>query len=452
MKLWIDVEDLFQYASHVKRPSGIQRLTCELSRALITIAPGDVHLVRHGKRPDSFVTVPFSAVEALFAGAGSNAKPAARSAAPVPLTPARSSLTQRAMAALPPAVQQPARQFRLKQAEAFHALADFLRAISRQWIIKPLAQTTGVLETSVEFVSAPGDWLVWLGAPWAQADYAARVAALCQPGRLRLAILIHDIIPLWRPEWFDSTTRQVFAGWFRSTAPLADAIFAVSRRTAADVERYAAQNGLRLRAPVYPVPVGAGVGLVPPERTRRLPEPASYVLCVATIEARKNHALLFRIWRELLDAMPAEQIPTLVFAGRAGWLVQDLMQQLDNTDWLNGKILWVESPSDGELAALYQYCLFTIFPSFYEGWGLPVTESLAHGAPCLAANRTSLPEAGGNLTRYFNPDNLAEAISAVREIIENPAQLQDWRALILREFQPVPWSKTAAAVLDRLQL
>ncbi len=453
MKLWIDVEDLFQYASHVRRPSGIQRVTCELSRALAAIAPGDVHLVRHGKPLDGFITVPFSSMEALFTGAGSNPQPAARGTPTAPLTPARLSLAQRAMAALPPAVQQPARQFRIKQAEALYALADVSRAMRRQWIMKPPAQTAPETpETAVDFVSAPGDWLVWLGAPWAQADHAARVAAVCRPGGLRLAILVHDIIPLWRPEWFDSTTRKVFADWFRGMAPLADAIFAVSRRTGEDVERYAAQHSLALRAPVQTVPVGTGVGLAPPDRTHRLPAAGSYVLCVSTIEARKNHALLFRVWRELMDAMPLTQIPTLVFAGRVGWLVQDLMQQLENTDWLDGKILLIESPSDGELAALYKDCMFTIFPSLYEGWGLPVTESLAHRTPCLAANRSSLPEAGGNLARYFNPDNLAEAVSAVRDIIENPAQLQDWRARIVREFQPVPWSRTAAAILDRLRI
>ena len=110
--------------------------------------------------------------------------------------------------------------------------------------------------------------------------------------------------------------------------------------------------------------------------------------------------------------MPAEQVPTLVFAGRVGWLVADLMQQLENAEWFGGKIRLIEGPSDGELATLYQDCLFTLFPSHYEGWGLPVTESLAHGVPCLAADRTSLPEAGGRFARYFDPDNLDDAVRA----------------------------------------
>ena len=67
-----------------------------------------------------------------------------------------------------------------------------------------------------------------------------------------------------------------------------------------------------------------------------MPPPGSYALFVSTIEARKNHVLLMRVWQRLLNEMPSHAVPTLVFAGRVGWMVSDLMQQLDNTDWLDG--------------------------------------------------------------------------------------------------------------------
>lgn len=92
--------------------------------------------------------------------------------------------------------------------------------------------------------------------------------------------------------------------------------------------------------------------------------------------------------------MPADAVPTLVFAGRVGWLVSDLMQQLENTQWLDGKIRFIQNPTDAELQRLYADCSFSVFPSFCEGWGLPVTESLAMGRPCVASNTTSIPEAG----------------------------------------------------------
>jgi glycosyltransferase involved in cell wall biosynthesis len=269
---------------------------------------------------------------------------------------------------------------------------------------------------------------------------------------MKFAVLLYDIIPIRRPEWVDQSLRDVFASWFHSVVPLADQVFAISRTTAADVERYERETKFGLRGRVLPVPLGTGFGRPPtPTRTRRLPPARQFALIVSTIEARKNHLLLFRIWRELGEQVPAGKLPVLVLAGRIGWLVADLMQQLENTHWLDGKIMLVEAPSDGELACLYRDCLFTLYPSLYEGWGLPVTESLTYGAPCLAANRTSLPEAGGRLAEYFDPDHLHEAVAAVRRYIDSPELLDVWRARIAREFQPAAWTETAASMLDAMQ-
>ncbi len=95
-------------------------------------------------------------------------------------------------------------------------------------------------------------------------------------------------------------------------------------------------------------------------------------------------------------------------------------------------------------------CLFTLFPSFDEGWGLPVTESLAFGRPCIISKATSLPEAGGSLARYIDPDNATDACRVIRETIEDPGGLRAWRDRVRREFRPVEWSESAHAVLRLL--
>jgi glycosyltransferase involved in cell wall biosynthesis len=267
---------------------------------------------------------------------------------------------------------------------------------------------------------------------------------------LRFALLVHDLIPVRRPEWCDRLVVRAFRNWIDGTLPLCDAVFAVSRATAADVEAYAQEQGIRLPGPVVTVPLGSELRQPPGACRLRLPPPGSYALTVSTIEARKNHLLLFRVWRRMQEELPPECVPTLVFAGRIGWLVADLMQQIANTDNLGGKLMIVESPSDTELAALYDGCLFTVFPSFFEGWGLPVTESLGFGKPCLIANRTSLPEAGGDLVRSFDPDNLHDAYAVIRNAIEDRAGLALWEARIRREFKPAPWSATVDALLAGL--
>ena len=176
------------------------------------------------------------------------------------------------------------------------------------------------------------------------------------------------------------------------------------------------------------------------------------MLFVSTMEARKNHALLFRVWSKLLDAVAegtraADSVPDLVFAGRIGWLVADLLAQLDNTKWLGGRIKFVADPDDAELRALYAGCLFTVFPSWHEGWGLPVTESLALGKPCLSSNAASLPEAGGPLCRYFDPGSVGSAYAAVAAVLDDRAGLADWEAAVRTGFVPRAWTETAEALM-----
>jgi glycosyltransferase involved in cell wall biosynthesis len=232
-------------------------------------------------------------------------------------------------------------------------------------------------------------------------------------------------------------------------------ILTISAATAQDVTSYAQSAELVLRAVPTPIPIGFKknhAGRLPAghELSSRLPLADSYALVVSTIEVRKNHLLLFRVWRRLLDDMPAELVPTLVFAGQLVWLVADLMEQLHTSRFLNNKIIHIDSPTHQELEALYDGCLFTLFPSLYEGWGLPVMESYAFGRPCIISNTRSLPEAGGSFARYIDSESTTDAYRVIRETLEDRASLRAWRDRARREFKPVEWSQSARAVLKVL--
>jgi glycosyltransferase involved in cell wall biosynthesis len=126
------------------------------------------------------------------------------------------------------------------------------------------------------------------------------------------------------------------------------------------------------------------------------------------------------------------------------------MQQLENCDWLDGRIRFVPSPSDAALAALYRGCLFTVFPSLYEGWGLPVTESLSFGKTVAASNRASIPEAGGAFCSYYDPEDVHEAYAVIRGLIEQPELVAAMEAKIAKQYRPATWEDTAAAILHAL--
>lgn len=298
----------------------------------------------------------------------------------------------------------------------------------------------------------PGDILLVLGSPWFRADYGAFVAGLKAETGLKFGLLIYDIIPIIHPEWCDRYLVRLFSEWFVSTVPHADALFSISKATAVDVTRWAEREPIALRGPVQPIPIGTGFSETKPV-SADAPLPAGlvaggYVLLVSTIEARKNHLLAFRIWRRLLAANPRDKVPVLVFAGRVGWLVSDLMQQIANANHLDGKLVIVGELDDAMLSTLYRGCRFTLFPSLYEGWGLPVSESLGYGKVCLAADRASVPEAGGEFCPYYDPDNLSDATAVVQRALDHPEWIAELEARIAADFRPTSWAMTAQALID----
>ncbi len=479
-RLWIDVEDLFEYARANARPSGIQRFAFEIYAALAKrdADRGEISFVRHEAVTEGFYVVAWSDIGALFARLTQTQAEPATSPIDASANSLRSQIIRKLVQRFPSSIRPLVVTLLLTNMKALRAWGQLVTgSVRAAWNAarsaakrrKAMSQakhaSRPVVGASVSGgISAaamqPGDIILVLGSPWFHPDYGSLIRKHKQKYGLRFALLVYDIIPLRRPEWCDSRLVQLFREWLNPILPLCDQIFAISLYTAKDVERYLAELGVALTRPVIRLPIGTGfnagehhVDAAPMALTkseRPLPLPGTYALIVSTIEARKNHILLFRIWRQLLEELPIEQVPTLVFAGRVGWLVDDLMRQIANTRNLGGKLVIVENPSDAELVLLYQGCLFTLFPSLYEGWGLPVTESLMFGKPCIISNRTSLPEAGGALARTFDPDNLSDAYRVISEAIKDRADLARWDAQVKRDFRPVSWTETAEALLAGL--
>ncbi len=464
--LWIDVEDLFEYALHYSRPSGIQRLAFQLYRSL-HVQLGDsglVRFVRHNTARNTFYIVAWTEVAAVFdrLAGGKQPSPIQSSqvqweAAPAHTRPRR--FLRGLLHRLSPALRASLIKALRLQGLALHAWWQFVRATVRTALsaVMRLATFGRPDADRGDFAGQTnrGDFILALGSHWSHPEYAKLIRAQRERHGLRFGLLVYDLVTVRCPEWCERDLAHAFRTWFDDLLPLCDAVFAISQATAVDVTAYARDLGVTLPGPVIPLPLGTSLSSDIPDGdvtgTERQPRPGSYVLFVSTIEARKNHLLVFRIWRRMLDEMPRDQVPTLVFAGRVGWLVNDLMQQIINTDYLSGRLVLIEDASDTEIASLYRGCLFTVYPSFFEGWGLPVTESLAFGKPCLISDRTSLPEAGGNLARYIDPDDLHGSYATIRQTLEDRARLAAWAAQIRREFKPVPWSATVDALLGGLR-
>ncbi len=437
MTVWFDIEDLARHFRRNARPTGIQRMSFEIYRelALLTPAGTRVGFCRYHARAAAFGVADFSALQASIL--------AATASATTPGTPAAAGHHPR---------QPEATAWRAALADMRDGAAQALRGGLRLGragysTAQRKLRRTGIARRGTAGVAfAAGDWLVNLGANWDQPYEPAALARLRAAG-VRVALLVYDLVPELFPEWAARSTTMQYRAWLRGSVAAADLAFAISRHTAADLAQALAAAGAAVpRITVLPI----GHTLPPANAGDRPPLPRPYVLLVATIEVRKNHLLMFRLWRRLLRDLPPDEVPDLVFAGKLGWLTDDLLRQLDNAGWLDGRIKFIPSPSEPELAALYRHCLFTVFPSFYEGWGLPVTESLGFGKPVAASRASSIPEAGGTFCRYFDPDNLDEAYGVVAAMIRQPQELAALHARVAAEFDPPSWADTAAAITQVL--
>ena len=297
-------------------------------------------------------------------------------------------------------------------------------------------------------VTKPGDFLVAIGASWPH-WYFIRSARKAKRRHLKLAIMVHDLLPLTHPQFFKPRDVIAFRNGLESLAGLIDLFLVSSKDVAILLNRHFVSRN-------WPIPridvIRFGAGFAVPQHVASIPSwEAPYVLLVSTLEVRKNHLLMVRIWKRLIACYGATKVPQLVFVGRRGWLVDELMNELERTQFLFGKITWRSDVDDSGLSSAYDHCLFTIFPSRGEGWGLPLTESLRHGKFCLSSNRNSLPEAGGNFAEYFDPENFDDAYHKVERVLFEPGYLAKRTAEIRNGFVSPSWSDTARSLLQALK-
>jgi len=166
-----------------------------------------------------------------------------------------------------------------------------------------------------------------------------------------------------------------------------------------------------------------------------------FVLCVGTIEARKNGLSLLKVWRQIYAEL-GDQTPLLAFAGRFGKIGgEEVRQYIEMHQELNQLVVVVDGPSDQAMAWLYRNCLFSAYPSHVEGWGLPVGESAWFGRYCVASKASSIPEVCGDLAGYVDPDDLASIKAGLMKPLLDPAYLRAREAAIaaapLRTWQNV---------------
>jgi glycosyltransferase involved in cell wall biosynthesis len=295
---------------------------------------------------------------------------------------------------------------------------------------------------------ASGDTFAIAGAFWIYVHFDM-VRRLREKG-VKFVVFIHDLIQISHPEYVHEAATLVFRRSLVDVLMLADAVLTNSEWVAEDVRDFLRKH-TTFELPVTAVPLATE--LQPPRDNKVLSEKVReiigdpYVLSVSTIEVRKNHMYMVRIW-EMLIKRNVPNIPLLVFVGKIGWDIEPFIKYLNSSDHLGGRLHVIHGVTDYELSELYKHAMFTIFPSYVEGFGLPVGESLAYGKPCIASNRSSMPEVGGTFARYVNPDDVNEGYAEVERLLSHPQELERWTREIRAEFRPKTWTEFVGHFFD----
>jgi glycosyltransferase involved in cell wall biosynthesis len=240
------------------------------------------------------------------------------------------------------------------------------------------------------------------------------------------ATTVHDLVPLHHPQWATPRTRAMHTRKYRNAAHTCDVIYANSAFTADDVAE-------TLRFPRERVLVAhPGVGAEYSAEGQCADLGSPYLLTVATLEPRKNLGTLVDAF-----ALLEEEDLLLGVVGGTGWGEQP---QLDRPG-----VVRLGRVTDEELARLYRGAAAVVYPSRFEGFGMPITEAMASGAPVVVSSHPSLDEASGAAAVRVDPDD-AEAIAAgIREALARAPEL---RTAGLEHAARFSWRRTGEVLLE----
>lgn len=266
-----------------------------------------------------------------------------------------------------------------------------------------------------EMRAQPGD--VFLGLDYsldAVRRHRGQLARFrCEGGTLWF--LIHDLLPLDRPEWFSRNTVIRYGAWLGVMAGLADGFLCNSPQTETELrDALARVYGLARGYRTQVLPMGHAILEAPADpqadaRPPRFDTTAPFALMVGTLEPRKAHEDVIAAYDVLWQQGRTDR---LVLIGRLGWQVEALRDRIVNHPEYGRRLLWLDDVDDAELFAVYEACTGVIIASHGEGFGLPLIEALGHGKSVLARDLPVFRIHDGRGVHFFSVHASAQTLAA----------------------------------------
>ena len=247
---------------------------------------------------------------------------------------------------------------------------------------------------------------------------------------------LHDIIPLTHPEYCRPDESGKHHRRLKTMTSVGRGLIVNSDSTLTSLKAYAQSTGFTI-PPSVVAPLAPAV-LPPPNSRRPMEEP--YFVVLGTIEPRKNHLLLLNLWRHMAEEMKSD-VPQLVVIGQRGWECEQVVDMLERCAILKSCVYEVSRCTDAGLSTWLHHAQALLFPSFVEGFGIPLVEALSIGLPVVASDLPVFHEVVGDIPDYLDPldgEGWKESILAYADVA-HPLRLAQLERM--HSFKSPSWDK-----------
>lgn len=245
--------------------------------------------------------------------------------------------------------------------------------------------------------------------------------------------LVHDLIPISNPEFCRPGEAEKHRERITNALESASGLIGNSQATMDELARFAAGKSMRMPASV----VAWIYGIEGRQDTQPKAIDRPHFVTVGTIEARKNHLMLLRVWHRLVLEMGVAA-PILVIVGQPGWKAEHALGILENLGALERSVVQLDDCDDDELAGWIAGARALLMPSFVEGFGLPVVEALALGTPVIASDLPVFREIVGDIPTYLPPSDEFVWETKIRAFIHNNPE-REHQLMQIVEYRPPTW-------------
>ena len=262
----------------------------------------------------------------------------------------------------------------------------------------------------------------------------------------RFVAFVHDLIPIEFPEYGRGRESDRHLQRIETVAALADGVIVNSAATAASLAPYLVRAARNIPVIVAPLGVESSPGI-------SLPWARPYFIYIGTIEPRKNHLLLFHIWRRLALEL-GDQAPRLILIGQRGWENEMVIDIIERSHLLRQLVEEHNALPDSIVSDLMAGARALLIPSFAEGYGLPLAEALASGVPTICSDLPALREVGGDVPEYLDPLDGTGWMDAILAYARNDSPRRAAQLRRLPDWQIPRWSthmETALRFIDAIE-